>query len=207
MCRTDNLTTFICRLSWNLGASTSWNPQSLSKPVMGLLYLYFPYLSTDMGEIWYRNFHTVSLSIFEFCEKWCTESHTLLMGHNGIASYFVRLLVRCPKTFAESSCVTWNSAQKKPYISYGHEAIRYKAKFFLFTPWWRTEGTEFWLHAFLTSALDTVEWLTTGPTHFTLQRNTPWVGVWVDPGATVDNLEKREDSWTCRDPKYWPSSP
>jgi len=38
--RADNLTTFVCRLSWNLGASTSWNPQGLSRPVMGLLYLY-----------------------------------------------------------------------------------------------------------------------------------------------------------------------
>jgi len=38
--RADNLTTFMCRLSWNLGASTSWNPQGLSRPVMGLLYLY-----------------------------------------------------------------------------------------------------------------------------------------------------------------------
>jgi hypothetical protein len=37
--RTDNLTTFKCRLSGNLGASTSWNPQGLSRPVMGLLYL------------------------------------------------------------------------------------------------------------------------------------------------------------------------
>ena len=36
----DNLTTFICRLSWNLGASTSWNPQGLFRPVMGLLYLF-----------------------------------------------------------------------------------------------------------------------------------------------------------------------
>jgi len=35
--RADNLTTFMSRLSWNLGASTSWNPQGLSKPVMGLL--------------------------------------------------------------------------------------------------------------------------------------------------------------------------
>jgi hypothetical protein len=26
-------------LSWNLGASTSWNPLGLSRPVMGLLYL------------------------------------------------------------------------------------------------------------------------------------------------------------------------
>ena len=41
MRRADNLTTFVCRLSWNLGASTSWNPQGLTRPVMGLLYLYY----------------------------------------------------------------------------------------------------------------------------------------------------------------------
>jgi len=35
----DNLTTFMYRLSWNMGASTSWKPQGLSRPVMGLLYL------------------------------------------------------------------------------------------------------------------------------------------------------------------------
>jgi hypothetical protein len=29
----------MCRLSTNLGASTSWNPKGLSRPVMGLLYL------------------------------------------------------------------------------------------------------------------------------------------------------------------------
>ena len=39
MPRVDNLATFICRLSWNLGASTSWNPQGLYRPVQGLLYL------------------------------------------------------------------------------------------------------------------------------------------------------------------------
>jgi hypothetical protein len=33
-------TTFTCRLSRNLGALTSWNPQGLSRPVMGLLYLF-----------------------------------------------------------------------------------------------------------------------------------------------------------------------
>ena len=37
--RADDLTTFVCWLSWNLGASASWNPQSLSTPIMGLLYL------------------------------------------------------------------------------------------------------------------------------------------------------------------------
>jgi hypothetical protein len=35
--RADNLTTFMCRLSENLGTSTSWDPQGLSRPVMGLL--------------------------------------------------------------------------------------------------------------------------------------------------------------------------
>jgi hypothetical protein len=39
--RADNLTTFMCRLSRNLGSSTSWNPKGLSRPVMGLLYLCF----------------------------------------------------------------------------------------------------------------------------------------------------------------------
>jgi len=31
----------LCRLSWNLGASASWNPQGLSRSVMGLLYLFY----------------------------------------------------------------------------------------------------------------------------------------------------------------------
>jgi hypothetical protein len=41
MRRTGNLTTFMCRLSWNLGASSFWDSQGLSRPVMGLLYLYY----------------------------------------------------------------------------------------------------------------------------------------------------------------------
>jgi hypothetical protein len=35
--RVDKLTAFICQLSINLEASTSWNPKGLSRPVMGLL--------------------------------------------------------------------------------------------------------------------------------------------------------------------------
>jgi len=35
----DNLTTFMCRLSWNLGALTSWNRQGLTRSVQGLIYL------------------------------------------------------------------------------------------------------------------------------------------------------------------------
>jgi len=39
MRKADNISTFMCRISWNLGASTFWNPQSLSRPVMWSLYL------------------------------------------------------------------------------------------------------------------------------------------------------------------------
>jgi len=38
--RVDNLNHLHVPLPLNLGASTSWNPQGLSRPVMGLLYLY-----------------------------------------------------------------------------------------------------------------------------------------------------------------------
>ena len=38
--RSDNLPTFMCRLSWNLGTSTSWSPLDLSRAVTGLLYIY-----------------------------------------------------------------------------------------------------------------------------------------------------------------------
>ena len=38
--RTYNLTTFVSQLSWNLGTSSFWKPQGLSRPAQGLLYLY-----------------------------------------------------------------------------------------------------------------------------------------------------------------------
>ena len=41
--KADNLAIFIRRLSWNLGALTSWNLQGLFRPVMGLP-LHFPFL-------------------------------------------------------------------------------------------------------------------------------------------------------------------
>ena len=40
------LTTFMCRLSWNLGASTSWKTQDPSRPLMGLLFYKWPQILT-----------------------------------------------------------------------------------------------------------------------------------------------------------------
>jgi len=53
VCRADNLTTFICRLSWNLGTSASWSPQGLSRPVMGLL--------DHTLSVWRQHFQLLSL--------------------------------------------------------------------------------------------------------------------------------------------------
>jgi len=38
--RAGKLTTFVCPLSWNLGASASWKRPALSRSVMGLLYIF-----------------------------------------------------------------------------------------------------------------------------------------------------------------------
>jgi hypothetical protein len=54
MRRADKFTIFMCQLSWNLGASTSWKAQGLFRPVKGLLYLYHQlYLRAWSGvQIW-----------------------------------------------------------------------------------------------------------------------------------------------------------
>jgi hypothetical protein len=71
----DNLTTFVCRSSWNPGASTSWNPLGLSRPVMGLLYLY---LSHSVCIIYmYIN---VCVRMHTHCEPWHHRVHGLAMG-------------------------------------------------------------------------------------------------------------------------------
>jgi len=54
--RAGNLNTFMCRLSWNLWASALWNPQGLSTPVMGLLYLYlYPFCIVRRLNEWVWN--------------------------------------------------------------------------------------------------------------------------------------------------------
>jgi hypothetical protein len=44
--RAENLITFMCRLSLNLEASTAWNHQALSRPVMGLLYVHLSFTNS-----------------------------------------------------------------------------------------------------------------------------------------------------------------
>jgi hypothetical protein len=55
--RAGSRTTLMFRLSRHLGASTSWNPQGLSRPVMGLLYL-------SEGKIIYSYFRITNKNYF-----------------------------------------------------------------------------------------------------------------------------------------------
>ena len=50
----------MCRLSWNPGASVSWNPQGLSRPVMGLLYLFTLFLRPSLH---FTTLHSTSLHL------------------------------------------------------------------------------------------------------------------------------------------------
>ena len=59
----DNFTTFMCRLSWNLGATASCNPQGLSSPVMGLLYFYlYIFITPEPANLQYRRIYLCSLN-------------------------------------------------------------------------------------------------------------------------------------------------
>jgi hypothetical protein len=79
--RADNRTTFMCQWSWNLGVSTSWNPQGLSSPLMGLLYLCL-YPMEYMKHIlllWLLAGVSVELYVKEFSPKNCGFEGEFLM--------------------------------------------------------------------------------------------------------------------------------
>ena len=97
VCRADNLTTFMCRLSWNLGTSASWNPLGLSRPVMGLLYLYL-YLITILVLTGSRPLNAIE---FVFC--------TDLVKSYSVIIWFSLCAALC-RLSSVSAIMTWSSA-------------------------------------------------------------------------------------------------
>jgi hypothetical protein len=56
-------------------------------------------------------------------------------------------------------------------------------------------GVDVYIHIFLTSALGRGEWSASRPGRFTPGERAPgthWIRGWVDPRASLDNLEKRK---------------
>jgi hypothetical protein len=55
-------------------------------------------------------------------------------------------------------------------------------------------GVDVEVHIFLTVALDGGEWSVSRPSHFAPGERAPvthWIGGWVDPRASVDDVEER----------------
>jgi len=69
ICRADYLTTFMCRLSLNLGSLTSWNPQGLSRLLQGLLDR-----NTGSKQEFIRNSVTVNTKMLQHFGVHCTSS-------------------------------------------------------------------------------------------------------------------------------------
>ena len=67
----------MCRLSWNLGASTSWNPQGLFRPVTGLLcllHLFFFNCKNISCQACDLFFTAVIKFVLRCCVSWCNWS-------------------------------------------------------------------------------------------------------------------------------------
>ena len=86
---TYNRTTFMCRMSWNLGAETSWNPLGHTGPVTGLLCLYFILtpVYTSLNSLRNRN----------DSHKRCRE---------------IRNKISYPKTFLRISCLVRHNVER-----------------------------------------------------------------------------------------------
>jgi hypothetical protein len=85
VCRADNLTTYMCWLSSNLGALTFWNPQGLSRPVMGLLYL----LLTVSLSVLFLYWCVIVTAKFSFCWLFLHQLFNWLRLQNWIEAFIV----------------------------------------------------------------------------------------------------------------------
>jgi len=80
--RADNLTTFTCQFSWNLGTLTSWNPEGLSRLVQWLLYLYLLYVKMQMVKLGHKCFYkTENPSLFR-SRSWLRRRWSLISSIN-----------------------------------------------------------------------------------------------------------------------------
>ena len=93
MHRAGNLTTFMYRYSTNSGASISWNPKGLSRPVAGKLYLYLPlfnYIVITVNDPFRRNTPQLSTEAVTEVSAYFNLSQTMLI-HPSIHLHLIRV--------------------------------------------------------------------------------------------------------------------
>ena len=73
----------MCRLSWNLGSSTSWNPQGLSRAAIGLIYLYL------LGLLWIACIaYTTKHSTLDLPHSVILVAHSMVQSRSWAANWF-----------------------------------------------------------------------------------------------------------------------
>ena len=89
----------MCRFSWNLGVSVSWNPMALSRHLMGLLYLYivrcrcncalvvglFLFLHMYTKCLKERNIQQVTKVLNKICSNTCPIIYSVLLARHWLA--------------------------------------------------------------------------------------------------------------------------
>jgi hypothetical protein len=126
----ENLIAFMCRLSWNLGASNPWNPQGLSTPVMDALPL--PLYSCILLNTFIITLHSQLLYLYSansrFSQKLRKTTISFVMSNHLSVCLSVRLSV-CPSLRME---------QLDFLYKYFHEILYFNI--------FRTLSRKFWLH-------------------------------------------------------------
>jgi len=84
--RADNITTFMRRLSGNLGASASQKPHDLSRPVQGWLYLDTSGCSTTTILFYFKTY----AEVLNVNEGYCTTLRQLSVSSTWLANCDIR---------------------------------------------------------------------------------------------------------------------
>jgi len=93
----------MCRLSWDLWASTSWNPQGLSRPVMGLLFFYITTINITIADPRVR-------AVKGVCLQWLASWDCRFISCLG-RDMSLMVLVCCQ---VEVSATSWSFVQRSP---------------------------------------------------------------------------------------------
>jgi hypothetical protein len=112
----DNLTKLMCRISWNLGSSTPWNPESLSRPLQGLLF--FIFINNNNSDLLFKlqiHFHWFIKFIRKVEDEWLLGLRILFSDLVQTFQGIPRFILLIPGTQCGSNSKCFTIAFKFPW--------------------------------------------------------------------------------------------
>jgi hypothetical protein len=104
----------MCQLSWNLGTSTSWKPQGLSRPVMELLYFLLVLSKFTTSKFYCSLKFNKPIPLAAWCKPWvCGSSVAGIAGSNPTGDIDVFLLWVLVFQIEDAS-TGWSLVQRSP---------------------------------------------------------------------------------------------